>query len=79
MEAERAKNSITLQLEQEKNKNKKLIADFDQMTSMMKDDTSDKKASVDSNLQAMVLKNQKLEAKLRDMEVLQKEIGEIKT
>lgn len=50
MEAERVKNSITLQLEQEKNKNKKLIVDFDQMTSMMKDDNSDKKVSTDSNL-----------------------------
>lgn len=49
------------------------------MTSMMKDDSSDKKASNDSNLQAMVMKNQKLEAKLRDMEVLQKEIKEMKT
>lgn len=45
----------------------------------MKDDSSDKKASNDSNLQAMVMKNQKLEAKLRDMEVLQKEIKEMKT
>jgi len=45
----------------------------------MKDDNTDKKASTDSNLQAMVMKNQKLEAKLRDMEVLQKEIKEIKT
>jgi len=46
---------------------------------MMKDDSSDKKASNDSNLQAMVMKNQKLEAKLRDIEVLQKEIKEMKT
>ena len=78
MEAERVKNSVTLQLDQEKAKNKKLIADFDQMTAMMKDESTDKKASNDSNLQAMVMKNQKLEAKLRDMEVLQKEIKEIK-
>lgn len=48
------------------------------MTAMMKDESTDKKASNDSNLQAMVMKNQKLEAKLRDMEVLQKEIKEIK-
>ena len=50
MEAERQKNSTSLKLEQEKAKNKKLILDFDQMTSMMKEDTSDEKASQDSNL-----------------------------
>lgn len=66
------------QLEQEKAKNKKLIADFEQLTVMIKDDKSDKKAISDSSLTTMMLKNQKLEAKVRDLEQLRKELKEVK-
>lgn len=46
---------------------------------MISDDKSDKKAINDNSLQAMMLKNQKLEAKIRDLEHLKKEITEIKS
>lgn len=49
------------------------------MTLMISDDKSDKKAINDNSLQAMMLKNQKLEAKIRDLEHLKKEITEIKS
>ena len=56
-EAERNGQSLQSQVEQEKGKNKKLVNDFEQMVSVIKEGDADKKAINDNSLQAMVVKN----------------------
>ena len=77
-DAERKNKSLQSQIEQEKAKNKKLINDFDQMTNMIKESESEQKSISDNGLQAMIIKNQKLEVKLRELESIKKENAELK-
>ena len=63
-ETERLNISLNAQVDQEKKKNKKILNDFDQVTTMIKTNDSDSKAISDNSLQAMLIKNQKLEVKL---------------
>jgi len=77
-DAERKNKSLQSQIEQEKAKNKKLLNDFDQMTNMIKDGESEQKSISDNGLQAMMIKNQKLEVKLRELENIKKENKELK-
>jgi hypothetical protein len=55
-------------LDLERQKNKKLISDFDQMTQMMTDGGAEQKEFSDKNYQASVLQNQKLENKVKDLD-----------
>ena len=77
-ETEKEANSLKGQIEQEKLKNKKLIQDFDQMVGTIQTGESNAKAISDGNMQQMILKNQKLEQKIRDMEHVKKENQELK-
>ena len=45
---------------------------------MIKDDQTDKQEQKDSSLQALVLKNQKLELKVRELENFKREVSELK-
>lgn len=65
-------------MEQEKHKNKKLVTDFEEMTSVIKEGESDSKAINESGMQALMLKNQKLEGKIRDLEGVRRESAELK-
>lgn len=67
-----------MQVEQEKHKNKKLVTDFEEMTSVIKEGESDSKAINESGMQALMLKNQKLEGKIRDLEGVRRESAELK-
>jgi hypothetical protein len=49
------------------------------MTTMVSESDSDTKAIKDGNLQAMIVKNQKLESKLAQFEPIKKEVSELKT
>jgi len=49
-DTERLNISLNAQVEQEKKKNKKVISDFETMTSMIKESESDSKALNDGNL-----------------------------
>ena len=77
-ETEKENNSLKGQIEQEKMKNKKLIQDFDQMVGTIQTGESNAKALTDSSTQQTILKNQKLEQKLRDVEHVKKENQELK-
>ena len=77
-ETEKENNSLNGQIEQEKLKNKKLIQDFDQMVGTIQTGESNAKALTDSSTQQTILKNQKLEQKLRDVEHVKKENQELK-
>lgn len=48
------------------------------MTNMIKDGESEQKSISDNGLQAMMIKNQKLEVKLRELENIKKENKELK-
>lgn len=77
-DAERKNKSLEQQIEQERQKNKKLINDFDQMTNMMKEGETESKTIKDNSIQTMVLKNQKLESKVRELEGARNENKDLK-
>ena len=70
-------------LEQERNKNRKIVEDFDKMTEVMEEGSAESKAAMQQTQQAVVVKmtqqNQKLETKVRDLEHVKKEYHELKT
>ena len=55
-ESQKENQTLRAQVEQERQKNKKLINDFDAMTSVLEKGESEQKAISDSGMQAMVVK-----------------------
>jgi len=76
--AERDIQSYVAQIEQERLKTKKLQQDFESMDTIMKQGATDKAAISESSMQSMMLKNQKLESKLKDLESAKKDNHELK-
>lgn len=78
MEAQKKTNKVTMMLEQEKAKNKKLQLDFDQMVGSFQTQDSDTKQIKDNTVQTLILKNQKLEVQIKETDNFKKEIEELK-
>ena len=83
LEAQKEVIMLKEKLEQERNKNKKIVEDFDQMTAVLEEGSAESKAAMQQTQQAVVVRmtqqNQKLETKVRDLEHVKKENHELKT
>ena len=82
LEAQKEIITLNEKLEQERNKNRKIVEDFDTMTEVLEEGTAESKAALQQTQQAVVVKmtqqNQKLETKVRDLEHVKKENHELK-
>ena len=78
LEQQMKNNSLEQQIEMEKDKNKKLMNDFEQMGNVIDQGESDKKEISDGSFTALQIKCKKLEAKIRDMEHYKKESHDLK-
>ena len=72
-------NSLEQQIEMEKQKNKKIMSDFDQMSTVIDQGESDKKQISDGTFNSLQIKCKKLEAKIRDLEHYKKESNDLKS
>lgn len=66
LEVQMKNNSFEQQLEMEKQKNKKLMSDFEQMSNVIDQGETDKKQISENGMHALEIKCKKLEAKIRD-------------